>query len=88
MPEELQTEVCDILQEAVIKTILKKNQCKNATWFSKDALQIDEKRIEAESEGERENYSHFKLEFQSIGRSGGNDAKAEIPVLWPPHAKS
>ena len=68
MPEELQTEVCDILQEAVIKTILKKNQCKNATRFSKDALQIDEKRIEAESEGERENYSHFKLEFQSIGR--------------------
>ena len=44
MPEELQTEVCDILQEAVIKTILKKKKLKNEKWFSKDALQIDEEK--------------------------------------------
>ena len=44
VPEKLWTEVCDTVQEAVIKTILKKNKLKNEKWFSKDALQIDEER--------------------------------------------
>ena len=44
VPEELQTEVCDIVQEAVIKTIPKKKKCKKAEWLSEEALQIAEKR--------------------------------------------
>ena len=46
MPEELQTEVCDIVQEAVIKTIPKKKKCKKAKWLSDEVLQIAEKRSE------------------------------------------
>ena len=46
MPEELWTEVCDIVQEAVIKTIPKKKKCKKAKWLSEEALQIAEKRSE------------------------------------------
>ena len=44
MPEELRMEVCDIVQEAVIKTIPKKKKCKKAKWLSEEALQIAEKR--------------------------------------------
>ena len=43
VPEELWTEVCDIVQEAVIKTIPKKKKCKKAKWLSEEVLQIDEK---------------------------------------------
>ena len=46
VPEELWTEVCDIVQEAVIKTIHKKKKCKKAIWLSEEALQIAEKRSE------------------------------------------
>ena len=46
-PEELWTEVCDIVQEAVIKTIPQKKKCKKAKWLSEEALQIAEKRREA-----------------------------------------
>ena len=46
MPEELWTEVCDIVQEAGIKTIPKKKKCKKAKWLSEEALQIAEKRSE------------------------------------------
>ena len=53
MPEELWTEVCDIIQEAV-KTICKKKKCKNAEWLSDEALQIAEKRREADGKGEKE----------------------------------
>ena len=56
VPEELWTEVRDIVQEAVIKTIPKKNKCKKAKWFSEDALQIAEKRREAKGKGEKEIY--------------------------------
>ena len=56
MPEELWTEVRDIVQEAVIKTISKKNKCKKAKWLSEEALQIAEKRREAKSKGEKERY--------------------------------
>ena len=44
MPEELWTRVCDIVQEAVIKTILRKKECKKAKWFSEEALHIADKR--------------------------------------------
>ena len=47
MPEELWVEVCDIVPEAVIKTIPKKKKCKKAKWLSEEALQIAEKRREA-----------------------------------------
>ena len=47
VPDELWTEVCDIVQEAVIKTIPKKKKCKKAKWLSEEAFQIAEKRREA-----------------------------------------
>ena len=52
-PEELWTEVHDIGQEAVIKTIPKKKKCKKAKWLSEEALQIAEKRREAKGKGEK-----------------------------------
>ena len=61
-------EVCDIVQEAGIKTILKKKKCKKAKWLSKKALQIAEKRREAKDKGEKEKYIHLNAEFQRIGR--------------------
>ena len=68
MPEELWTEVRDIVQEAVIKTILKKKKCKKANWLSEEALQMAEKRREAKGKGENERYSHLNAEFQRIAR--------------------
>ena len=64
MPEELWTEVHDILQEAVIKTIPKKKKCKKGKWLSEEALQIAEKRREAKGKGEKERYIHLNAEFQ------------------------
>ena len=58
--------VCDIVQEAVIKTILKKKNCKKAKWLSEEALQIAEKRREAKGKGEKERYTHLNAEFQRI----------------------
>ena len=55
VPEELWTEICDIVQEAGIKTIFKEKKCKKAKWLSKEALQIAEKRREPKGEGERRN---------------------------------
>ena len=55
VPEELWTEVRDIVQEAVIKTIPKKKKCKKAKWLFEEALQIVEKRREAKGKGEKEN---------------------------------
>ena len=57
MPEELWMEVCDIVQEAVIKTIPKKMKYKNAKWLSYKASQIAGKRIEAKGKGEKEGYT-------------------------------
>ena len=57
-------EVCDIVQEAVIKTIPKKKKCKKAEWLSEEALQIAEKRREAKSKGEKERYTHLNAEFK------------------------
>ena len=53
MPEELWTEVCDIVQEAVIKTIPKKKKCNKAKWLPEEALQIAEKRREAKGKEKR-----------------------------------
>ena len=68
MPEELWTEVHDIVQEAVIKTIPKKKKYKKAKWLSEEALQIAEKRREAKGKGEKERYIHLNAEFQRIAR--------------------
>ena len=54
MPEELRMGVHDIVQEAVVKTILKKKKCKKAKWLSEEALQIVEKKREAKGKGEKE----------------------------------
>ena len=54
VPKELWMEVCDIVQEAMIKTIPKKKKCKKAKWLSEEALQIAEKRREAKGKGEKE----------------------------------
>ena len=68
MSEELWPEVCDIVQEAVIKTILKKKKCKKAKWLSEEAFQITVKRREAKGKGEKERYSHLNAELQRIAR--------------------
>ena len=68
MPEELWTEVHDIVEEAVIKTIPKKKKCKRAKWLSEEALQIPEKRKNAKGKGEKERYTHLNAEFQRIAR--------------------
>ena len=61
-------EVCDIVQEAVIKTIPKKKKCKKAKWLSEEALKIAEKRQDAKGKGEKERYTHLNAEFQRIAR--------------------
>ena len=61
-------EVRDIIQEAVIKTILKKKKCKKAKWLSEEALQIAVKRRKVEGKGEKERYTHLIAEFQRITR--------------------
>ena len=63
VPDELWTEVHDIVQETGIKTIPKKNKCKKAKWLSEEALQIAEKRIEAKSKGEKERYTRLNADF-------------------------
>ena len=67
VPEELWTEVCNIVQEAGIKTILKEKKCKKAKRLSEEALQIVEERREAKGKGEKERYTHLNAEFQRIG---------------------
>ena len=68
MPEELWMEVCNIVQEAVIKTIPKKKKCKKAKWLSEEALQIAEKRRDAKGKEETERNTHLNAEFQRIAR--------------------
>ena len=75
MPEELWTEVCDTVREAVIKIIPKKKKCKKAKWLSEEALQIAEKRREVKGKGEKERYTHLNAEFQRIAR---RDKKASL----------
>ena len=68
MPEELWMEVCDTVQEAVIKTIPKKKKCKSAKWLFAEALQIAEKRKDMKVKGVKEIYTHLNAEFQRIAR--------------------
>ena len=68
VPEELWMEVCDIVQEAGIKTIPKKKKCKKAKWLFEEALQISEKRREVKGKGEKERYTHMNADFQRIAR--------------------
>ena len=68
MPEELWTEVHDIVQEAGIKTIPKEKKCKKAKWLSEEALQTAVNRREAKGKGEKERYTHLNAEFQRIAR--------------------
>ena len=68
MPDELWTEVCDIVQETGIKTIPMEKKCKKAKLLSEEALQIAVKRREVRSRGEKERYKHLNAEFQRIAR--------------------
>ena len=68
MPDELWTEVHDIVQETGIKTIPMEKKCKKAKWLFKEALQIAVKRREAKSKGEKERYKPLNKEFQRIAR--------------------
>ena len=68
VPDELWMEIHDIVQEAVFKTIPKRNKCKMAKWWSEEALQIAEKRREAKGKGEKERYTHMNAELQRIAR--------------------
>ena len=68
MPDELWTEVCDIVQETGIKTIPMEKKCKKTKWLSEKALRIAVKRREAKSKGGKERYKHLNAEFQRIAR--------------------
>ena len=73
MPDELWTEVYNIVQEIGIKTIPRKRKCKKAKWLSEEALQIGVKRREAKSKGDKEIDKHQNAEFQ---RRAKRDKKA------------
>ena len=73
VPDELWTEVHDIVQERGIKTIPMEKKCKKAKWLPGEALQIAVKRREAKSKGEKVRYKHLNAEFQRIA---GRDKKA------------
>ena len=68
VPEELWMEVRNIAQEAVIKTIPKKKNCKKAKWLSEEALQIAVNRREAKGKGEKERHTYLNAEFQRTAR--------------------
>ena len=68
MPDELWTEVRDIVQETGIKNIPMKKKCKNSKWLSEEALKIAVERREVKSKGEKERYSHIYANFQRISR--------------------
>ena len=79
MPDELWMEVCDIVQEAGIKTIPKKKKCKKAKCLSEKALQIAVKRRDTKSNGEKERYTRLNAEFQRITR---RNKKALLSDQW------
>jgi len=68
VPDELWTEVHDIVQDTGIKTIPKKKKCRKAKWMSEEALQIAGKRREVKSKREKERYTHLNAEFQRTAR--------------------
>ena len=68
VPDELWTEVRDIVQETRIKTISKKKKCKKEKWLSKEALQIIEKRKDIKGKGEKERCTHLNAKFRRLAR--------------------
>ena len=87
VPDELWTEVCDIVQETGIKTISMEKKCKKEKWLSGEALQIAVKRREVKSKGEKERYKHLNAEFQRIARrrkpsSAINAKKSRKTTEW------
>ena len=77
VPDELWTEVHDIVQRTGIKTIPMEKKCKKAKWLSEEALQIAVKRREAKSKGEKERYKHLNAECQRIAK---RDKKAFLVI--------
>ena len=73
VPDELWTEIHDIVKETGIKTTPKKMKCKKAKWLSEEALQITAKRREVKSKGEKEIYTHLNVEFQRLERRNKKD---------------
>jgi len=63
VPEELWTEVPDIVQEVVTNNIPKKKKCKKSNCLSEEVLQIAEKRREGKGKGEKERYTHLNAKF-------------------------
>ena len=68
VPDELWTEVCDMVQETGMETIPKKEKRKKAKWLPEEALQIALKRRDVKSKGEKQRYTHLNAEFQRIAR--------------------
>ena len=68
LPEELQMEVLDTVQEAGIKTIPKKKKCKKAKWLSEEALQTAVNRRKVKGKGGKERYTHLNAEFERVAR--------------------
>ena len=79
VPDELWTEVHDIVQDTGSKTIPKKKKCRKAKWLSEEALKIAVKSREAKSKGGKERYTHLNAEFQRIAR---RDKKAFLSDQW------
>ena len=84
LPDELWTEVHDIVQETGIKTIPKEKKCKKAKWLSEEALPIAVKRREAKSKGEKERYTHLNAEFQRIAAAAAAKSLQLYPTLCDP----
>ena len=76
VPEDLWMEVCNTVQEVVIKTIPKRKKYKKAKWLSEEVLQIAEKRREAKRKGEKERYSHLNAERVS---KNSKDREESLP---------
>ena len=75
VPDELWTEIRDIVQETGIKTIPMEKKCKKAKWLSEEALQIAVKRGEVKIKGEKERYKHLNAEFHRLARKEKRKAK-------------
>ena len=83
VPDELWTEVHDIVQEAVIKTIPKKRKCKKAKWLSNEDLQIALKKREAKSKGEKERYTHLNAASYTVSRTSVHKSSGTLSGLVP-----
>ena len=79
VPDELWTEVCDIVQETGIKTIPMEKKCKKTKWLSDMALQIAEKRREGRGKGEKERHTYLNAEFQRRARRHFLKKKKRLP---------